>query len=1189
MRGRRFHSVGVLPLCALLAAHGLAAAALPPRPADLRPTAVLQAGHAGTVWTLRFSPDGRTFATGSSDGTVRVWDTASGALTAVLEGFAGVYSPDGRRVATRAAGSRVWLWSAATGRPEGSVGVASGWVTDHEFAPGGLLAVATMDNNIRLWDSERRLLKATLPGHTGRINALAFSRDGRVLASASADGTARLWDVSGRRLLGTLPNGENVVALGFSPDGQLLVTGTAAARDERGRLTRGLGARVWSVATRELLEVLQEGQAVPSICFSPKGRLLATSAPGETAYLWDLSGVGQRVPLRPSATLTGVWSPFRFSADGRWLATGSPSSSVLVWDVQAAAGLREPALRLPGHQTWLNAVTFDPRGGALVTGDDNGEIRAWNARTGAPRFVRPGLRSVVWDARLSPDRTSLATGHADRAARLWDLTTGQLKFTLRGHAWDVGGLAFGPGGKLLASGGADGTVQLWETSTGRLAAVLGPESAHVMRSAFAPDGTLLAAICDDHAVRLWDLRSQPPPSAPRALLRGHGGTISEMRFSRDSRLLATAAADGTVRLWNPRTGEGVAVLEGHLQGVQAIAFSADGGALASVDGRNVLRLWSAPAGKLRTTLEEHAGQVRSVAFSAGGAKVVVAGAPPGMAGRVRVYGVAGGVWRLLWDQSQESGAREAAFSPDGKRVAAADDVGRVFLRDAASGRRLPIRSRKDLAGLPDTLTHPITFVPGGVSVRDPETGAVLATLTAVPGAALAAPRAAGASSPPASVTTTEWIAVTPEGYFDCSANALPYLRWNRGGVLSPSEDYVSRYRRPDLVRRALRGERILVVPAVQAGVPPRVRFVGLRNGALVSGEVLPVTVDATDDRAVTGVELLVDGRPLKIARGQSGSPRGSGIGSGAAAPGGGRYRFRVPLPDGVETIRLKAWAFDDSGLASSAAEVALRRPAAAARPGNLVVLSVGVSRYRSARPVRTAGAPAISDLAFAAADAQAITARFKREGPPLYQKVHVRTLTDRQATLAGVRAGLRWVQRSVREGQVDTVVVFLAGHAQSRGGRYYFAPHDYDPVTAGTTGLSGPELREALGPQLRARRVFLFVDTCYAGGLTAQSNDLALEFRRYGSIYVMASCGATEEAFELPRLRRGAFTAALLKATSNRALAPDGVVRFNDLVLAVPDEIARSMRDSGRSEAAQTPCIPLEGRDLRAPLCRAAP
>jgi hypothetical protein len=547
------------------------------------------------------------------------------------------------------------------------------------------------------------------------------------------------------------------------------------------------------------------------------------------------------------------------------------------------------------------------------------------------------------------------------------------------------------------------------------------------------------------------------------------------------------------------------------------------------------------------------------------------------------------VWRLLWDQPQESGAREAAFFPDGRKVAAADDVGRVFLWDAAAGRRLPLGSRRELAGLPDTLTHPITFLPGGVSVRDPVTGAVLATLTAVPGATLGAPRAAGASSAPASVTTTEWIAVTPEGYFDCSVNALRYLRWNRGGVLSPSEEYVGRYRRPALVRRALGGERISTAPAVRASVPPRVRFVGLQNGALVSGKVLPVTVDAIDDRAVTRVELLVEGRPLEIVRGQSGSPRGTGIGSGAAAPGGGRYHFTVRLPDGVDPIRLKARAFDDSGLASSAAEVALRRPAAAARQGNLVVLCVGVSRYRNARPVRTAGAPAISDLAFAAADAAAITARFRREGPPLYQKVHIRTLTDRQATLAGVRAGLKWVQRSVREGQVDTVVVFLAGHAQSRGGRYYFAPHDYDPAMAGTTGLSGPELRAALGPQLRARHVFLFVDTCYAGGLTAQSDDLALEFRRYGSIYVMASCGATEEAFELPRLRRGAFTAALLKATSDRAGAPDGVIRFNGLVRAVPDEIARFMLDSGRSEAAQAPCILLEGRDLRAPLCRVAP
>src|SRR5207244_3029689 len=112
------------------------------------------------------------------------------------------------------------------------------------------------------------------------------------------------------------------------------------------------------------------------------------------------------------------------------------------------------------------------------------------------------------------------------------------------------------------------------------------------------------------------------------------------------------------------------------------------------------------------------------------------------------------------------------------------------------------------------------------------------------------------------------------------------------------------------------------------------------------------------------------------------------------------------------------------------------------------------------------GSASFKNLGFPAADALAIAGRFQREGKPLYDRVLTRTLTDEEATAANVRAGLKWLQASVRPGQIDTAVVFLSGHGISREGRYYFATHELNLRNIAGTSLSGRELREALGGKL---------------------------------------------------------------------------------------------------------------------------
>ena len=147
-----------------------------------------------------FSPDGARVVTASLDYTARLWDVATGAALAVLQGHtrgvsSAAFSPDGARVVTACSDNTARLWDVATGA---SLAVLQGHtqtVTSAAFSPDGAWVVtASWDNTARLWDVTTGASLAVLQGHTQRVNSAAFSPDRTRVLTASSDTTARLWD-----------------------------------------------------------------------------------------------------------------------------------------------------------------------------------------------------------------------------------------------------------------------------------------------------------------------------------------------------------------------------------------------------------------------------------------------------------------------------------------------------------------------------------------------------------------------------------------------------------------------------------------------------------------------------------------------------------------------------------------------------------------------------------------------------------------------------------------------------------------------------------------------------------------------------------------------------------------------------------------------------------------------------------
>lgn len=616
-------------------------------------------GHAGGVFCVKFSADGKSLATASADGTAKIWDvpTPQSRSERTPTRRAGILalatSADGT-LASAGEDCQVRLWQAGMAKELAVLSGHADRIQSLAFAHDGkLLASGGKDRTVKLWDCKARALLADIPERAS-VRAVAWSADDSLLAFGSDEGTVTLWDrVSRRQRMVVQAHHAPVHGVAFAPDGKTLVSGSADNTVAFVEITGGAVRRVkahgrharalaFSPDTRRI--VAAEGDrkynlmlwdtaagGTPArkhlddviancVLFSPDGKHLAvggTFARSGMVQLFEVlpDGLKDRTSFRVDQEDV---SCLAFSSDGRSLIAGGENGTLTSWDlVEQRVHMR------PGHAVALLALDFSPDGKTLATGGADFCVRLIDPDTERVQAMWPAHEQAITAVAFSPDGQALATASFDRTVKVWDVRTRRLRWTLAGHQTEVRAVKFAADGLSLASGGGQvdraGEIILWNLETGQETARFEGVPTEVRALAFVQGGAALAAGAGSSwgafggPAGLWDLTSR------RVLTRldEHQSPVSSLALHGDT--LATGGWDHVIKLWdlNQRSASGRSrlTLLGHTGDVLALAYAPGGRTLASASADETIKLWDGDTGQELATLRGHASSIHALAFA----------------------------------------------------------------------------------------------------------------------------------------------------------------------------------------------------------------------------------------------------------------------------------------------------------------------------------------------------------------------------------------------------------------------------------------------------------------------------------------------------------------------------------------------------------------------------------------------
>ena len=584
-------------------------------------------GHKRTVWHLAISPDDRLLATGSTDGTARIWDLRKGEQIAVLEGHEGVvryvaFSPSGKVVATAGGDGTVRLWDGESGKQLWIQDLSS-MATCIEFDPTGqriyTVAMSGQANTVQVWDvrSGRELLKVGCH-HEGVASRswCSFNSNGTRLLVPNPSTGATLWDCESSDAACVIAHGVRVMDVAISPDDQVLLT---TGKDG--------SVQVWGADDGTQLAALRGHEdSVTKGIFSPDGDTILTASDDQTVRLWE------RGTWQCKATLGGIGNQVGYvtcNEGGDLVVASTHWAEAWVWDVDRQQSVAELC---QSGMSFVQAA-FIP-GQATVAACTTTTVVLWDTETDRSPVLVESASPPIANIDVSSDGTLLIVQNLDGSLTSCSLPN-QEKVELHGprekiQTW-VSTLS--PDGSIVAEACNDGVIRLVSASTGRAKTEF-PYSENglpISSVAYSPNGDWLAAVSGfPGTLHVWDHERRLVLQQSGWGERGH-----DLSWCGEDILLGSEI-DGIPQAWAIPGGDetGRLYLSNKIsERMTSIACSDSQRKAVTGHKSGLVVFWDVDTAAETSRIPEIAPEVLQVSMSPGGKRALVVGTD----GVVRVY------------------------------------------------------------------------------------------------------------------------------------------------------------------------------------------------------------------------------------------------------------------------------------------------------------------------------------------------------------------------------------------------------------------------------------------------------------------------------------------------------------------------------------------------------------------------
>jgi WD40 repeat protein len=446
---------------------------------------------------------------------------------------------------------------------------------------------------------------------------------------------------------------------------------------------RALGQAMYASHLRLLL---QHDKWVNTVTWSPDGTQIATASDDGSAKVWD-AATGELLFYQQGHdpfTVYADWSP---SGD-RILTTGWDDRTAKIWD--AATG--EEMLTLAGHEGRVRTCgrgplctsgysAWSPSGDRVVTYGEDGYVIVWDAATGEVSHHLAAHQDIIRSVAWSSAGDLLLSSSYDGTAKVWDLRTGQ-EFRVIADQGSLAGALWSPSGNRFVTLSWNNAAKVWDVVTGEELVVLDERNQLLVTAAWSAGGESLVTISEQGEVILWDALTG------EALQRfGNIGPAFQLEWAPSGHQFATSGLSGTARVWS--LSSPMKRLEIPERSTYAVSWSPDGRQVARAYEDGQIKLFDGQTGQIeRVIRSDHQGSF-GMSWSPSGRQLLTVG----LDGAARIWDTQSGEPMLSLAGHEGRISEEAAWSPDGDRVATSGmDDGTVRVWDSTSGAQLELLS-----------------------------------------------------------------------------------------------------------------------------------------------------------------------------------------------------------------------------------------------------------------------------------------------------------------------------------------------------------------------------------------------------------------------------------------------------------------------------------------------------------------